>query len=348
MFSFCNKRPLQETLLLIGSGITFVVVLAFAVYRFIIGDYYIGTLDLIISMGLIAAFVQAWRAIKIENLNVLIAIFVMTAVLGVIYLKTSEMIFWAYPAIIAACFLLKSHYAAILNCVFIGFVISISLNKSPSPVGFYTTLILVGILGFIISVRSEKQNKKLSKLVSEDSLTHVSNRRSFDEKIEEILALNKRTAMPVCLLLLDLDYFKKVNDTHGHKQGDKVLFDFAQTVKALIRNTDYIYRFGGEEFVVVATNSTLENTGNFADNIRETIQSTPSLSKFNVTVSIGVSEIKQTDDADSWFRRADMALYESKAKGRNRVYLAELDDRGLERLKLASKEQKVKKVALQL
>jgi diguanylate cyclase (GGDEF)-like protein len=175
-------------------------------------------------------------------------------------------------------------------------------------------------------MRSERQNKKLLKLVTEDTLTRVKNRRSFDEKVEELLANYKRVPKPVSMLLLDLDSFKKINDSHGHKQGDHVLIDFAKIVKSRIRETDYIYRFGGEEFVVIAKNSLLEDAGNLADSIRKFVQESEELSKFKVTVSIGVSEIAQMDDADSWFRRADLALYESKSSGRNTVRLAELDE----------------------
>jgi len=342
IFSLYNKRSLQDTLILFGSGMTLLIILPFMLYRLINGDYYLGTLDLIISGALIALFIQAWYSIQIENLNIIITVFFMSAALGVINLKISEMIFWAYPAIIATFFLLKSHYAGLINSVFIGAVISISFAYGPYPISLYTSLLLVGIFGFIISIRSEQQTKKLRQLISEDSLTRINNRRSFDEKTEEMLALNKRSSTPVCLLLLDLDSFKKVNDTYGHKQGDKLLINFAQTVKSLIRQTDYVYRFGGEEFVVIATNSTLENMGTFANNIREVIQNTPSLSEFNVTVSIGVSEIHQTDNADSWFRRADMALYESKSKGRNRVCLTELDEKGLERFKIVKKNKNLK------
>lgn len=337
-FAFCKNRPLQDTLSLFASGITFLFVLPFSVYRLINGDYVMASIDLIIAVGLFVIFVQAWYSLKVQYLNVMIVAFFMLASLGIIYFKTSEMIFWAYPAIIVTYFLLSPINAAFLNCLYIGTVVSFSLVSNSTPAGFYPTLLLVGVFGFIFSIRSEKQTEKLTKLVSEDSLTGIKNRRSFDEKIVEILALNKRSPSPVCLLLLDLDHFKKVNDTHGHKQGDKVLRNFAQTVKSIIRNTDYFYRFGGEEFVIVATNSTLRNTGMLANNIREAIKSNSKLSEFKVTVSIGVSEIKETDNADSWFRRTDLALYQAKESGRDRVFIAGHDPRGVEFFEMVPKK----------
>ena len=130
------------------------------------------------------------------------------------------------------------------------------------------------------------------------------------------------------ILFILLKLFKEINDNFGHKQGDKVLFYLAQRVQAIIRNTDYLYRFGGEEFSIIATNSELKDACKFAETIREGLEYTPSLSEFNITVSIGVAPIEENDTADSWFRRTDLALYHSKSNGRNSVSFAKGDYSG--------------------
>ncbi|MEB8430774.1 GGDEF domain-containing protein [Cocleimonas sp. KMM 6892] len=191
-------------------------------------------------------------------------------------------------------------------------------------------------------MRAEYNNNKLQKLVSEDTLTGIKNRRSFDEKVDEIIRNYRRYRTPVSMLLLDLDQFKKINDTKGHNAGDQVLVDFAKLVKSKIRTTDFIYRFGGEEFVVLAKNSSLEDSGNLADSIRKFIKESAELSKHQVTVSVGVSEIMPFDDAESWFRRADLALYESKSAGRDTVRIAETGDDTKVSFKALSNYQNIK------
>ncbi len=330
MFDLLNpsKRSLQDQLVLFGTGLSFLFLLPFSFYRVLIGDYAIGAIDFLIAVSMVMIFAQSWHSNNIKYLNTIAVMGFMLGVSWVMHMRGLNMVFWAFPAMGFTYFVLKPRDALIVNILFISgitFIFFDALTKN-QVLSIYPSLILVCLFGFGFSLCSELKNKKLLKLVAEDTLTGIKNRRSFDEKIEEILADHKRSPNPVSMLLLDLDYFKKINDSHGHKQGDQVLIDFAQTVKSLIRTTDYIFRFGGEEFVVIAKNSSLENAGILGDSIRKFIEESPSLSKYNVTVSIGVSEIEATDDTDSFFRRADKALYEAKSSGRNRVRLARLDE----------------------
>ena len=337
-FLTIKKRSVQDSLILYGLGFTFIAILPFAVYRFINNDFYLGILDSIFLAGILGTFVSVWYSLKIKYLNALVACFYMFAAIFLVYLKTAEMIFWAYPAIIATYFLFSSSFAGIVNCLFIGTIISISVLKDPSYIGFYPSLLLVGIFGFIFSLRSEKQHQKLELMIMEDPLTQLKNRRSFDERLAEILALNKRFFGPVCLFLLDLDDFKKLNEVHGSKQGDEVLFDFAQHVRKILRVTDYIYRFNDDKFAIITTNVDLEHSAVVANNIRESILKKSSLAKYNVSVSIGISQIHQHDDINSCFSRTNLALHKAKKNGKNKVYLALQNQHGDITFSLANKK----------
>lgn len=344
MFNFLNlnQKSLKEQLVLFGTALTILFLFPFSIYRFSIGDYSIGLVDLLMSLSLAIIFIQTANSKRAKYLNEIAVIGCMSGVAWIMSIKGLGMIFWVFPSLGVTYFVLKSKQALAINLLFIAAITLIAFDAltKEQALSIYPSLLLVCLFGFAFSLCSENQNKKLSQLVSEDVLTGVKNRRSFEEKLVETLELNKRSSIPVSLLLLDLDFFKKVNDNYGHKQGDKVLFDFAQRVKLMIRNTDFIYRIGGEEFAVIAANSKLEDATLLAETIRETIQNTPSLVKFEITVSIGVSQIKKCDDADSWFRRADLALYESKSKGRNKVYLADQDDLGKISLNCALEKKK--------
>jgi two-component system cell cycle response regulator len=129
---------------------------------------------------------------------------------------------------------------------------------------------------------------------------------------------------PLSLMILDIDYFKRVNDSYGHKVGDEVLTVFAQRVKSVIRQADLMCRLGGEEFVVVMPDTQLDIAAKIAERVRADVQSGLFIVEggecaIPVTVSIGIAESGKESDPDLLFKRADRALYRSKNDGRNRV-----------------------------
>lgn len=323
-----NKRSLQDQLVLFGTGLPCFFLFPFSFYRFWLGDYAIAMIDLYIGVGLVVIFLQTWYGKKIKYVNEIAVTAFLIGVSWIMHLRGPSLIFWVFPSMGFSYFVLKSKYALLWN---IGFLIGVTflfidiLTKA-EILSMYPSFILVCLFGYAFSLCSETQNEKLMEKASTDSLTGIKNRFSLDEKVSEILASHKRHPKPVSMLVLDLDFFKNINDTYGHKEGDDVLKGFAQAVQTIIRSSDFVYRFGGEEFIVIAQNSSLENAGILAESIRAFVVQHPSLSKYNMTVSIGVAEIADNDDANSWFRRADRALYESKDLGRNRVTLAMLDD----------------------
>lgn len=171
----------------------------------------------------------------------------------------------------------------------------------------------------------KKYHESLSMI---DELTGLYNRRYFYMQIEASLARSKRFKQPLCLLILDLDYFKIINDTHGHGFGDIVLKDVADSLKEEIRESDVLARFGGEEFVIAFTDIDKKKGGLFAERIRNKIASLAwkvQGQEVKVTVSIGVhcvaGEALEQDvfDIDALLNEADQALYAAKAAGRNRV-----------------------------
>ena len=132
------------------------------------------------------------------------------------------------------------------------------------------------------------------------------------------------------MALLDIDHFKKINDKHGHLIGDHVLREIAAIAKRSLRESDVICRWGGEEFLLLLKNCSLEKATSIAENLRSTIAAndfsrTTDLAKgrLSLTVSMGVAEYKSNESEDSMFERADIALYQAKEAGRNSVYFSE-------------------------
>ncbi|CAH2032656.1 sensor domain-containing diguanylate cyclase [Trichlorobacter ammonificans] len=162
---------------------------------------------------------------------------------------------------------------------------------------------------------------RLIEMTRVDSLTGLYNRRFLTQRLEEELERSRRHGNPLCLMLMDVDHFKQINDSRGHLCGDQVLRSLAQTLRDMFRKSDILGRFGGEEFVCILPETTLEKACILTERCRTSIadielfyQNTP----FAITISAGVTELTVNDSADSLIRRADNAMYQAKQAGRNR------------------------------
>ena len=155
-----------------------------------------------------------------------------------------------------------------------------------------------------------------------DSLTGMQNRRYFDDALREYLEEFQRIGKPVGLMILDLDHFKDVNDTHGHDVGDEVLRAVANCLKDMTRYHDVVARLGGEEFAVVAPNMDNDLLMKLAERIRKAIAHMAIVSgnvRLRITTSVGLAIWDGKESADQFYRRADSCLYQAKRLGRNRV-----------------------------
>ena len=168
----------------------------------------------------------------------------------------------------------------------------------------------------------DKLVKNLEKKSLIDSLTNFYNKKGIEIFAEKFLHEFLRYNIPLSILMLDIDYFKKINDTYGHLAGDYILKEIAKIIRNTIRESDVCGRFGGEEFIILLPNTKLSGAMKLADRIRENIQNYDFVfrnNKINVTVSIGVTTASKSDSVFSLIQRADDALYEAKNKGRNKV-----------------------------
>ncbi len=155
-----------------------------------------------------------------------------------------------------------------------------------------------------------------------DGLTGMQNRRFFDEALHEYLAAFGRIGRPVGLMIIDLDHFKTINDTHGHDIGDKVLKEVAACLRGITRYHDVVARLGGEEFGILAVNMEEASLIAFAERIRKSISAITigvGNIRLRVTASVGLAVWDGKESADDLFRRADRQLYQAKGLGRNRV-----------------------------
>lgn len=159
----------------------------------------------------------------------------------------------------------------------------------------------------------------MHQLAHTDSLTGLANRRLMQEQLEKQCALAARGGESFSVLLVDLDHFKRINDEYGHATGDQVLREVALLLNGVLREYDTVARWGGEEFLILAPNTTLAQAGTLAERILQNLGTTRVAGEFTVTASLGLACYQSGDDAHSLIRRADLAMYRAKAAGRNRL-----------------------------
>ena len=165
--------------------------------------------------------------------------------------------------------------------------------------------------------------EKLQKLAITDGLTKLHNSRSFYSQLEVEVDRFNRYKRSLALLLMDIDHFKKYNDTYGHLEGDKALVRIAQLIKSCLRKLDSAYRYGGEEFTVILPETSCEEAHTVAQRIKSALKAENFIPKqgkeAQITISIGVTEYSPDEQLSEFIQRADKAMYLSKGKGRNKV-----------------------------
>lgn len=158
-----------------------------------------------------------------------------------------------------------------------------------------------------------------------DPLTNTGNRIAMDQVLQREVDMARRNLHPLSLLMLDIDHFKMINDTHGHAQGDEVLKAVAQTLKQQLRNVDMVFRYGGEEFLIILSNTGREAAAQVGERLRFAVMELQCLNAgqpIEVSISLGCASLLPGESSESLLRRADNALYIAKREGRNRLSMA--------------------------
>lgn len=183
-------------------------------------------------------------------------------------------------------------------------------------------LFITLFVGTIIHIIISRYQKELEKMALIDKLTNVYNRQAFDMMIKKALKENKMNPSKMSLIIFDIDEFKEINDTYGHAVGDRVIKKVSDIAVSSVTEADSVFRWGGDEFVILLKNCSVEKAFNTAEKIKTTIFNTEfheKGKKFKTSLSCGVIEHRNNENEDDMLRRADELLYKSKQKGKNRA-----------------------------
>ena len=179
------------------------------------------------------------------------------------------------------------------------------------------------LMGYKNEVAQLNENiRKYRQETITDHLTGLNNRKYMDIKLNEEIIRHSRHNQPFCIMLMDIDDFKKINDIYGHVVGDQVIKHLSSVIKAHVRKSDFSFRYGGEEFLILLLNTDIENSVRIAEQIRQKVETTNfSLKdkKFVITITVGVAQYIKGETSEAFIERADKNLYNGKKMGKNRV-----------------------------
>ncbi|QSP95732.1 GGDEF domain-containing protein [Marinobacter salinisoli] len=318
------KTDFRLSIITLLGACAIIGVTPFAVYRFLQGQVLVGIVDTFIVAGVLASMAHGWisgRTLvsgRIMSLSCSGSAIVIGGVIG------EPGLFWVFPCLLTNFFLVNPRFAVSVNLLTIaGLMLQTDIYDSLIQMwSFGTVAFVVSVCAYVFAHRNESQRNMLEHLATIDPLTGVGNRRCMDQELALSVAASERTGQPCTVALLDLDHFKSVNDEFGHSVGDRVLVDVVSLIQQNTRRTDFLFRYGGEEFVLLLPGTAGQGVKKVMTNLQSVIRKHLRVGGQAVTASFGVAELDIGESVDRWLERADSALYQAKEAGRDCIIYA--------------------------
>ncbi len=300
----------------------------YAVYRLATGNYLAGSVDSIIVTSTVLAVIYAWRTGDTVKPGIYLAtIFSIGATLIAVNLGVNGL-FWIYPLILFNFFMVSPGKALIATIlVLVSLVTYGQLNPNTlfesdyQMVSFLVSSMMASTLSFIFAYRTNNQRDQLQQLAIHDPLTGARNRRAMNEELKIAASTYRRYGNTYGVLIMDLDHFKRINDHYGHQAGDQVLVDFVELIKSSSRKEDRLFRFGGEEFLLLLPNTERGGLLAAAQHLQQQINQHLRGPGGAVTMSVGGAILRRDEHWEDMLQRADQRLYRAKSAGRNCIII---------------------------
>lgn len=255
-------------------------------------------------------------------LNLFVIVPIITVAIGLsMYFLGVAGSYWVFLGIFSLYFILPVSLAWKVNLIFAAIMLAVAEVSLEHCILIRFCAVMVGTSFYAYASMREisKLYKKISIQAIKDPLTSLYNRSLLVPALDQAISLHKRNGNPMTLIMLDLDYFKLVNDTHGHDMGDQVLKEIGRFLLRNLRASDMVFRIGGEEFLILLYN-TRETTGcKVAEKLRQQLAQLQLLPDKPVTASLGVVGLQDGMDRKEWLKQCDRRVYCAKSKGRNRT-----------------------------
>lgn len=314
---------LDRIMLLMGSAML-VLLFPFTINHFVQGRWPTGLILLSVDT-LIALNVNAvWRERPMPIRPVLLLVPQIAGVTMALVVQGVPGLLWIYPVIVYSYFITSRRIAifcSLAMLIYFPVLVFHYIDPLLAPRVFASLLLTIVLINIALSVIADL-HKILANQALTDPLTGAYNRRYMNEYLEALVSRAQRHPLVASLLMIDADHFKPINDELGHDQGDRVLQQIVQIIGKRLRQGDKLFRCGGEEFVLVLEDTNAAGAIVVAEDIRHNIEAAAILPSRPVTVSIGVSQFRSGQTADEWIKTGDLAMYQAKAGGRNRIEVA--------------------------
>jgi diguanylate cyclase (GGDEF)-like protein len=321
-----SKNKFQRGMVYLFAILASTGIAPFVVIRYLNGETLNALVDLaIVVIALGSALITYKQGLASNRVSVITAILYSAGAVAVTHLNEPIFVFWLFPAILANFFLLSTNAALIANFLSIIAILPIAarLENNTELFAMIASLLMCGSMAYTFALLTDRQRSMLQGFASQDALTQLGNRRAMNSELELSIQDFARAQIPATLILMDLDFFKSVNDKFGHSVGDKVLVELADLLVRRVRKTDRLFRFGGEEFVVIARNTALDDALIIAEELRgQIVAGIKDPDGKSMSASFGCAQLLEDEDAEAWFIRADKAVYQAKQTGRNCVIAA--------------------------
>lgn len=294
----------------------------FTIWRLLIGDWAHAIANLIVSLTALWAMLHAWRSGSCRGPGIVLSVLSVAAATFTAHLPGAVGLYWFFAALLASYLLMRRGEATALVLAALALLLAtgIPFSSTLQTWSFTVSALLVALFAFSFAWRVEVDRLALERLATLDPLTCVGNRRSLDQAITRALAQARRDRTGFALAMLDLDHFKRINDRFGHEAGDQVLVDAVALLRELTRKADELFRFGGEEFVLLLSGvEDDESLRRIGDKLCASVSSHLRYAGEAITVSIGATRVAEGDSAETWLARADAAMYRAKESGRDRA-----------------------------
>lgn len=308
-------------------------VVAFFVTPFVIYSFFQQRYAIVLTASVFIV-ISIVNSFSIKNKHVILipyffcfSLIVITLVLLITMIGIKALL-WTYPFVFTIFFVQERNIARIYSSIFYISIVVASAFSSELDIllRFAVTLFMLILLTDAVVSELMRMESKLREMTVRDPLTNAHNRRYMNHIMEITIEETRRNFGPASIVMLDIDHFKKINDKHGHAKGDAVLTKLVNLLHQRQRKLDYVFRSGGEEFVMILRNTGLQQALSLAENLRVNIEEAELLEGEKVTISLGVAEYQAGETEVEWLHQADELLYEAKHSGRNCVRPAVLNE----------------------
>ncbi|MGH8026832.1 MAG: diguanylate cyclase [Pseudoxanthomonas sp.] len=326
MTALLNRLQRDSQLgLIVLLGLTTAFTLAiFAAYRALHGQWSAASIDFGIVVLICAPVVYAMRTGNTAGPGAFLCAANSLSCAVACYVIGAASLPWVYLVLMTNFFIAGSRQALAFNLL-LTFALLFIPHMFDAPVGRMSAVAagaLVTLFAYLFALRVSSDHQVLEELASLDALTGLPNRRMMERALEEAVILRRTVQRDHGLLIVDIDHFKEVNDSYGHTAGDAAIADLAAILKFEMRKQDRVFRFGGEEFVVLLDVATQDDLRAASERLRQAVRSGLRGPAGRITVSLGGAMVGEEERWQEWFSLADEALYRAKNNGRDSSVIA--------------------------